>query len=476
MSRPQSVSATKTFDKSHKNASSKSFSGNASTPNTANSNLGIMSNANFPLITALDIGTSSVKIVMARINPFSPAQAATTLVSSSVPFSASQIDVVGVGMCPNAGLKNGVVVNIESTTDCIRKAKEEAELMSGIKVQDVWVSVSGSHIQSLDSRGMVAIKNKEVTAQDVERVIEGAKAIQIPADRAVLHVIPREFKIDNQDGIVNPIGMNGVRLEASVHIVTASQSALANLTKCIEKSGLRVAGFVLDQVANIRSVLSPDEKSLGVCCVDIGSASTKLVYVVNGCLAHTAFVPVGGQHFTQDVAIGLRTPQVFAETLKKKYGSALATIVAETEMVEVEGVGGRKSRMVPRKELASILEARAEECLNLISNNIRLSGLHPLLGSGIVLTGGASQLDGLTEMGEFIFDLPVRKGAPVAVGGLKDVVKGSEFTTSLGLVIYAIEATRILESNYSDSSFGMGIGDGLNAMTGKVKKFFSDLF
>ncbi len=362
MSRTQSVSGSKANDKSprahsntHSHRGASPGSTHLSSVNTG-SQVGTISSAHFPLIAALDIGTSSVKMVVARINPFSQNQSANQIISSTIPFSPSQIDVVGVGVCPNSGLKNGVVVNIESTTDCIRKSKEEAELMSGLKIQEVWVSVSGSHIQSLDSRGMVAIKSKEVTQQDVERVIEGAKAIQIPADRTVLHVIPREFKIDNQDGIIDPIGMSGVRLEASVHIVTASQSALANLTKCIEKSGLRVAGFVLDQVANIRSVLSSDEKSLGVCCVDIGSASTKLVYVVNGSLAHTAFVPIGGQHFTQDVAIGLRTPQVFAESLKKKYGCAMASTVSDAETVEVEGVGGRKSRTVQRKELASILE------------------------------------------------------------------------------------------------------------------------
>lgn len=440
--------------------------------NSMNSNqLSSTTSSQFPLLCSLDIGTSSIKIVMARISPINKFSSMNSS-NTGATFNPSQIDVVGVGVCPNSGLKNGVVVNIEATTECIRKAKEEAELMSGLKASEVWVSVSGSHIQSLDSRGMVAIKNKEVTAQDIERVIEGAKAIQIPVDRTVLHVIPREYKVDSQDGIIDPVGMSGVRLEANVHIVTASQSALSNLTKCIEKSGLRVAGYVLDQVANIGSVLSTDEKSLGVCCVDIGAASTKIVYVVNGGQVLTAFVPIGGQHFTQDVAIGLRTPQVFAETLKKKYGSAMASIVSETDTVEVEGVGGRKARTVPRKELASILEARAEECLNLIANNIRLSGLHPLLGSGIVLTGGASQLEGLVEMGEFIFDLPVRKGTPVAVGGLKDVVKGAEFTTSLGLLIYAIENTQILNMDYSSNPFSGSFG----TVTDKVKKFFSDLF
>lgn len=413
-----------------------------------------------PLVASLDIGSSAVKLVMAHVVPSE---------------LLSNLEVVGVGVSPNSGLKQGVVVNIESTTDCIRKAKEEAELMSGYKVNDVWVSVSGSHIQSFDSRGMVAVKNKEVSQFDIDRVIEAAKAIQVPADRSVLHVIPREFKIDNQDGITDPIGMSGVRLEANVHIVTASQSAISNLVRCIEKAGLKVAGLVLDQVAILRSVLSADEKNLGVCVADIGGGSTKLVYIQNGSVAHTAIVPLGGAHFTQDAAVGLRTPQVFAEVLKKKYGCALASLVGDDEMIDVEGVGGRKARSIARKELALILEARAEECLNLISNNIRMSGFGPLLGSGLVITGGGSQLDGLVEMGEFIFDFPIRKGQPPMVGGLKDVVKGGEFATAIGLLCYALEAKKELLSE-SSPSMGLPISDSLQGVAGKMKKFFTDLF
>ena len=302
-----------------------------------------------PIITSLDIGSTSVKIVMANIN------------------HEQKIEVIGVGTSSNSGLKQGVVVNIESTTECIRRAKEEAELMSGSRAGDVWVSISGPHVQSFDSTGMVAVKNKEVTQSDIDRVIEAAKAIQVPTDRSVLHVIPREFKLDHQDGIMDPIGMSGVRLEANVHIVTASTPALSNITKCIEKAGMRVAGLVLDQVAAAKSVLSADEKNLGVCIVDMGGGSTKLVYIINGSVAHTAVVPLGGLHFTQDVAVGLRTPQANAEILKKKHGCALASLVGDDEVIDVEGVGGRKPRAVPKKELAMILEARAEECMNLIS-------------------------------------------------------------------------------------------------------------
>lgn len=420
-----------------------------------------------PVLASLDIGSSAVKLVMSHV----------TLNEKN----ETKIEVTGVGLVPNSGLKQGVVVNIEATTECIRRAKEEAELMSGTKVSDVWVSVSGSHIQSFDSKGMVAVKNKEVNQQDIDRVIEAAKAIMIPADRTVMHVLPREFKIDQQDGITDPIGMMGVRLEANVHIVTASQSAISNLTKCIEKAGLRVAGIVMDQVAVTKSVVSSDEKNLGVCIADIGGGAAKMVYLINGSVAHTSMVAVGGMHFTHDVAVGLRTPQVSAEILKKKHGCALATLVDEQETIEVEGVGGRKARTVPRKELAHILEARAEEVLNMIAHDIKMSGLQPLLGSGLVITGGASQLDGMVEMGEFIFDLPLRRGYPALVGGLKDVVKGGEFATAIGLLFHALEtkkdhyvhATNDLSTT---SLFGEAMSDSISDVTSKMKKFFTELF
>ncbi|MBC7465154.1 MAG: cell division protein FtsA [Bdellovibrio sp.] len=413
-----------------------------------------------PILASLDIGSSSVKLIYSTVNP------------------EGSIEVVGVGIAPNAGLKQGVVVNIEVTTESIRKAKEEAELMSGYTANEVWISVSGSHINSFDSKGMVAIKNKEVTTSDIERVIEAAKAVIVPADRTVLHVIPREYKIDSQDGISDPIGMSGVRLEANVHIVTASQSALANLTKCIEKAGFKVAGLVLDQVAASTAVLSPDEKNLGVCLADIGGGSVKLIYFINGSVAQTSVIPVGGSHFTHDVAVGLRTPQVSAEILKKKHGCAVATLVSEEELVDVEGVGGRKVRTIARKELAHILEARAEEVLNMIANDVRMSGLQPVLGSGIVLTGGTSSLDGLVEMGEFVFDIPVRRGYPKTMGGLKDVVKGGEFATAIGLLMYAVDLRKdfYIRKDANGPSFANNINPSFDGLADKLKKFFNDLF
>jgi len=349
--------------------------------------------------------------------------------------------------------------------------------MSGYTADEVWISVSGSHMQSFDSKGMVAIKNKEVTQQDIDRVIEAAKAIIVPADRTVLHVIPRAYKIDSQDGITDPIGMTGVRLEANVHIVTASQSAISNLTKCIEKAGFKVAGIVLDQLAASLAVLSDDEKNLGVCLADIGGGSSKLVYFVNGSVAHTSVLPVGGTHFTHDVAVGLRTPQIAAEELKKRHGSAVASLVTDDETVEVEGVGGRKARTIARKELAHILEARAEECLTMIAHDIRMSGLQPVLGSGVVITGGTSGLDGLVEMGEFVFDIPVRRGLPKLVGGLKDVVKSGEFTTAIGLLFHAIDVRKDYYMKKETHSMFSSSGNGsLDGVASKVKKFFNDLF
>lgn len=426
--------------------------------------------SNGPVLASLDIGSSLVKLVYSTVSTphrhdgHSMAQ-------------ENQIDVVGVGLAPNTGTKHGVVVNIEATTESIRKAKEEAELMSGYTTNEVWVSVSGTHIQSFDSKGMVAIKNKEVTAQDVERVIDAAKAIMVPADRMVLHVIPREYKIDAQDGISDPIGMSGIRLEASVHIVTASQSAVSNLIKCIEKAGFKVMGLVLDHLASSKAVLSEDEKNLGVCTVDIGGGSSKIIYFVNGSVAHTAVVPIGGAHFTNDISVGLRTPQFAAEVLKKKHGSAVASLVSENDIVEVEGVGGRKARTIPRKELAHIIEARAEECLAMIANSIRSSGLQPVLGSGIVMTGGTSSLDGIIEMGEFIFDVPVRRGLPKEVGGLKDVVKGGEFATSIGLLMHALEQKKdYYARKEAGGRFSNNMNDSFDGISSKVKKFFNDLF
>lgn len=409
-----------------------------------------------PLLAGLDIGSTKVSLVIGTVN------------------ADGKIEVVGVGTAPNAGIRQGVVVNIEMTTESIKKAKEEAELMSGYSVSEAWVGVAGTHITSFDSKGMVAIKNREVTSSEIDRVIEAAKAVNVPADRAVLHVLPREFKVDGQDGITDPIGMSGVRLEANVHIVTGSQSALNNTVKCVEKAGLKISGLVLNQLASATSVISNDEKNLGVCVVDMGGGACNALYFVNGSVAASSTIPVGGQHFTHDVAVGLRTPQFNAEDLKKKHGVAMASMVNDAETIEVEGVGGRKSRVIPRKDLADVIEARAEETMNLIANDIRMSGLVPMLGSGVVLTGGASQLDGLTEMGEFIFDIPVRRGSPREIGGLTDVVKTGEFAAAVGLLQYGLAQRKDLYQQTQQHE--VNLGESIDGLTRKIKDFFGQIF
>ena len=374
------------------------------------------------VIAGLDIGTTKVACVIATLST----------------DSQQQFDIVGVGTAPNSGMRQGVVVNIESTIEAIRQAREEAELMSGYEVDEVWVGVSGSHIQSFDSKGMVAIRNKEVSEEDIDRVLEAAKAVVVPSDREVIHVLPREYKVDEQEGIFDPIGMSGVRLEASVHIVTGSVAALENAIKCTEKAGLRVGGIVLQQLASALAVLSEDEKNLGVAVVDMGGGTSDVVLYTNGSVGHTAVVPVGGTHFTHDIAVGLRTPQSSAEEVKRKHGLALTDMIKQEESIEVPGVGGRESRSVQKRTLCEVIEPRAEETLSLINAKIQNSGMSQLLGSGIVFTGGASQLNGLVELGEFVFDVLVRMGAAVQVNGLSDVVKSPAYATAIGLIIYGL--------------------------------------
>ncbi len=412
------------------------------------------------LVAGLDIGSTKVSLAIAAVRIDS---------QSGQRF----LEIIGLGVAPNTGLKHGIIVNIEATTEAIIKAKEEAELMAGYSAPSVWVGVSGSHIKSFDSKGMVAIKDKEVANSDIARVIEAAQAVSVPSDRKVLHVLPREYKVDENDGIVDPIGMTGVRLEANVHIVTGGQSALNNIVKCVEKAHLKVSGLVLETLAASQVVLSADEKSLGCVLADMGGGSTQLLYFVNGSVAHSSQISVGGQHFTHDVAVGLRTPQISAEDLKKRSGSALPTLIDEHDSIDVEGVGGRKSRTIARKDLAHILEARAEETLQLIAHDIRNSGFEPLLASGVILTGGASQLPGLVEMGEYVMDLPVRKGFAKPMGPLVEVSKSSEHATVAGLIQYGYEKMKgmgQLETAEID------ISQSWAGLSEKIKSFFKDLF
>lgn len=374
------------------------------------------------VIAALDIGTTKVSLAIGI---------------SQGDGSGAHIDIIGVGESPSVGIRQGVVVNIESTAEAIRKAREEAELMAGVKVDSVWLSVGGSHVQSFASGGMIAIRHKEVRQEDIDRVIEAAKAVAIPQDRQVLHVLPQDFKIDGQAGIYDPIGMSGVRLEASVYIITGSRSAIINAIKCTQKAGLKVTEVVLQQLASALSVLSEDEKNLGVSVVDMGGGTCDLISFFQGSVVHTGLIPIGGLNFTQDVAIGLKTTQTNAEILKRKYGCALPELVDEDESIEVESVGGRKPRTLMRRDLCEVIEARSEETLEMIHLELKEKGIIHKLGSGVVLTGGASLLQGLVEMGDFILDVPVRRGLPDKVSGLVDVIKQPSYSTVVGLLIYA---------------------------------------
>lgn len=424
------------------------------------------------LIAGLDIGSTKVSVVIGT----------PTLINQANGSQEIQLDIVGLGQAANTGIRQGVVVNVEATIEAITKAREEAELMSGYKIEEVFVGVGGTHVKSFDSRGMIAIRNKEVKADDIERVIEAAKAVAVPADREVLHVLPREFKIDEQAGIFDPIGMNGVRLEANVHIVTAGQTALQNIIKCAEKAGLKVKGLVLQQLASALAVLSDDEKKLGAAVVDMGGGTCDIVVYAAGSVAFTATVPVGGQHVTQDIAMGLRTPQTSAETVKKKFGCAIADLVDGNETIEVEGVGGRKPRALLRRDLCEVIEPRAEETIALIWQEIRKSGLANQIGSGLVLTGGACQMEGLLEMGEFISDIPVRRGTPANIGGLTDIVRGPDCSTAVGLMVYGLdqlsntEKTRMANAAAQVAGAGGGemqpMADVVSGWAQKVKDFF----
>lgn len=405
------------------------------------------------LICALDIGTTKVAYVMSAAN-------------------SKGLEIIGVGSAPNLGMRHGSVVNIDVTAEAIRKAREEAELMSGQTSDRAWVSIGGTHIQSFDSCGMIAIRNEEVTREDVNRVIEVAKAVAIPSDRQVLHVLPKDYEIDEQQGITDPIGMSGVRLECSVHIVTGNKSIIQNLMKCVEKAHIKTEGLVLQQLASAQAVLSKDEKNLGVTVVDIGGGTTDVITFCRGSVVHTAVIPVGGNNFTHDVAMGLRTTQINAEDLKKKSGCAIPDMVSGDESLEVESVGGRGIRTVPRSSLCKIIEARAEETLKLVHKDLTKHNLVGQLGSGIVLTGGGSELAGVPEMGDFVFDVPARLGIPVPHGGLTDIVRSMSFATAVGLIMHGYEAARpkILETEAEEEdSISLKISD----MSRKVKELFT---
>jgi cell division protein FtsA len=372
-------------------------------------------------IVGLDIGTTKICCIVGEIAD-----------GSSNPM----IDIVGFGTAPSTGLRKGVVINIDSTVASIAKAIEEAELMAGVEISSVFTGIAGGHIKSFNSTGIVAIKDKEISENDVQRVIDAAKAVAIPLDREVIHIIPQEFIIDNQDGIKEPVGMSGVRLEAKVHIVTGAVSSAQNIIKCANKAGLNVTEICLEPLASAEAVLSQDEKDLGVVLVDIGGGTSDIAIFKDGSVVYTGVLAVGGQHITNDISVGLRTPINEAERVKIAHGCALASLVKPDETIEVGGVGGRKPRVLARRLLAEIIEPRVEEMFTLIHREIMKSGFQDQLAAGVVITGGTTLLDGMPELAEFIFEMPVKRGLPLNIGGLKDIVNSPKFATGVGLLRY----------------------------------------
>ena len=375
------------------------------------------------LIVSLDIGTSKVVALVGCIT------------------DDGQLEIIGYGSHPARGLKRGVVVNIESTVQSIQRAVEEAELMAGCRIHSVYTGIAGSHIRSLNSHGIVPIKgkyDKGVTQTDVDRVIDAARAVAIPADQKVLHILPQEFIIDDQVGIRDPIGMFGVRLEAKVHMVTGAVSAAQNIIKCVERCGLEVADIILEQLASSYSVLSDDEKELGVCLVDIGGGTTDIAIFTDGAIRHTAVIPIAGDQATNDVAVALRTPAQSAEKIKIDYGCAVAAMADNNDMIQVSSVGKRPGRQFTKRALAEVLEPRYEELFRLIQGELRRSGFEELIAAGIVLTGGASKVEGALDLAESVFEMPVRLGAPHRVMGLEDVTGDPIFATGIGLLQYGM--------------------------------------
>ncbi|MCU0241665.1 MAG: cell division protein FtsA [Vicinamibacteria bacterium] len=407
-------------------------------------------------VVGIDIGTHKVCAIVAELT------------------EESRLDIIGIGQSDSKGLRKGVVINLEATVDCIKRVIEEAELMAGVEIGSVYVGVAGTHVRGFNSRGVVAISSKSrvIEREDIRRSIEAAKAVSIPVDRQILHVLPQEFVVDDQDGIGDPRGMTGTRLEVNAHIVTCSTTAAQNIVTCVNRAGLEVCDTILTQIAAEATCLTPDEKELGVALVDIGGGTTDLAIFERGSLWHTAVLQVGGEHFTNDVAVALRTPVNEAEKIKKKHGCALVSLVPEEESIEVPSVGGRKPRIMARQLLAEVIQARAEELCQMVATEIRRAGFERSLNSGVVLTGGGAILEGMTEIAEQIFDMPVRCGTPAGVGGLVDVVASPVYSTAVGLVLCGLRSRSgqgiSLERPMATGTFGK--------VTGRLMGWLSDFF
>jgi len=370
------------------------------------------------LIIGLDIGTSKVVAIVGEID------------------AEGGIEVVGIGSQPSRGLKKGVVVNIESTVQSIQRAVEEAELMAGCQIHSVFTGIAGSHIRSLNSHGIVAIRDKEVFPGDVERVIDAARAVAIPADQKIIHILPQEFIIDDQDGIREPIGMSGVRLEAKVHMVTGAVSAAQNIIKCVRRCGLEVDDIHLEQLASAQAVLTDDEKELGVCLVDIGGGTTDIATFTGGAIRHTAVIPIAGDQVTNDIAVALRTPTHHAENIKVKYACCLPQLANPDDTIEVPSVGNRPPRRLSRQTLTEVVEPRYAELFELVRDELQRSGHMEMIAAGVVLTGGSARMEGAVELAEEVFHMPVRLGLPHNVSGMLDVVRNPIYATGVGLLLF----------------------------------------
>ncbi|TMH61895.1 MAG: cell division protein FtsA [Betaproteobacteria bacterium] len=409
-----------------------------------------MAKENKNLVVALDIGTSKVACLVAEVGP------------------DGALDILGMGSHESKGLKKGVVVNIEATVAAIQRALEEAELMADCKISAAFVGIAGSHIRSFNSTGMVAVKDREVGVLDVDRAIETARAVNIPTDQQILHVLRQEFIIDGQEDVREPIGMSGVRLEVKVHIVTGAVSAAQNIIKCVRRCGIEVKDLVLQPLASSRAVLSEDEKDLGVCLLDIGGGTTDIAVFTHGAIRHTAVVPIAGDQITNDVAMALRTPTADAETLKIRHGVALRQLADPNQMLEVPGIGERGARSLSRQTLAEVIEPRVEELYSLVQQVLRESGFEELLSSGVVLTGGSAVMRGMVELGEEIFHMPVRIGVPRYAGGLADVVRAPRYATAVGLLL---EGTAQLNHGKLSRQSGS-----VSAVLGRMREWFQRNF
>ncbi len=400
------------------------------------------------MIVGLDIGTSKVVAIVGEVD------------------ADGGLNIVGIGRHKSRGLKKGTVVNIESTVQSIQRAVEEAELMAGCQIHSVYAGIAGKHIRSMNSHGIVAIRDKEVYPADIERVIDAAQAVAIPADQKVLHILPQEYIIDSQEGVKEPLGMSGVRLEAKVHLVTCATNAAQNIEKCIRRCGLETDEIILEQLASSYSVLTEDEKELGVCLIDIGGGTTDIAIFTEGAIRHTGVIPIAGDQVTNDIAMALRTPTENAEELKIKYACALSQLASPDEMIKVPSVGDRPSRELSRRALADVVEPRYDELFHLIQAELRHSGFEDMLAAGLVFTGGTSKMEGVAELAEEIFHMPVRIGMPYEVSGLVDIVRNPTYSTGVGLLMYGLKQHQHKQGRHDRRMPGINIID-------KVKRFFS---